>query len=103
MSGDSHASLKFVWFSQHEQNSPLTPPSTSTSLSPSHLANIGKLVEDMEMKMRSLLKEVYFSKTRDITHDLRSMSSLGEVRRRAGVQKELVGLLKVKGQGMGSG
>ncbi|KAG0148772.1 hypothetical protein CROQUDRAFT_654339 [Cronartium quercuum f. sp. fusiforme G11] len=88
---------------QHEQTSPLTPPSTSTSLSSSHLANIGRLVEEMEMKMRSLLKEVYFSKTRDITHDLRSMSSLDELRRRAGVQKELVGLLKVKGQGIGSG
>lgn len=52
--------------------------------------------------MRSLLKEVYFSKTRDITNDLRTIQSLDELKRRAGVQKELVGLLKVKGQGMSS-
>ena len=28
----------------------------------SHVINIGKMVEDMELKMRSLLQEVYFGK-----------------------------------------
>src|SRR5690348_10136968 len=28
----------------------------------SHIANIGRLVEDMELKMRNLLQEVYFGK-----------------------------------------
>jgi capping protein beta len=73
-------------------------PSTSSTLSPTHLPNIGKLIEEMELKMRNLLKEVYFSKTRDVVNDLRSVNNLGEMRQRMGVQKELVGLLKVKGQ-----
>ena len=32
----------------------------------SHIANIGKLVEDMELKMRNLLQEVYFGKAKDV-------------------------------------
>ncbi len=42
----------------------------------SHVANIGKMVEDMEYKMRNLLQEVYFGKARDIVGDLRSMCTL---------------------------
>lgn len=38
----------------------------------SHIANIGKLVEDMELKMRNLLQEVYFGKAKDVVGDLRS-------------------------------
>ncbi|KKY24941.1 putative f-actin capping protein beta subunit [Phaeomoniella chlamydospora] len=37
-----------------------------------HVANIGRLVEDMELKMRNLLQEVYFGKAKDIVGDLRS-------------------------------
>jgi capping protein beta len=39
----------------------------------SHVANIGKMVEDMELKMRNLLQEVYFGKAKDVVGDLRSM------------------------------
>jgi capping protein beta len=51
----------------------------------SHVANIGRLVEDMELKMRNLLRkspfgtgvltsaeEVYFGKAKDVVGDLRS-------------------------------
>lgn len=56
----------------------------------SHIVNVGKLVEDMELKMRNLLRksccfssyavgrtnwaveEVYFGKAKDIVGDLRS-------------------------------
>jgi len=38
-----------------------------------HVANVGKLVEDMELKMRNLLQEVYFGKAKDVVADLRSM------------------------------
>ena len=57
----------------------------------SHIANIGKMVEDMELKMRNLLRassfpprlpaapnefteEVYFGKAKDVVGDLRSES-----------------------------
>ena len=39
----------------------------------SHVVNIGRLVEDMELKMRMLLQEVYFGKAKDVVGDLRSM------------------------------
>lgn len=34
-----------------------------------HIANIGRLVEDMEIKMRNQLQEVYFGKTKDIVNE----------------------------------
>lgn len=37
-----------------------------------HISNIGRLVEDMELKMRNLLQEVYFGKAKDVVGDLRS-------------------------------
>ncbi|KAH9466338.1 hypothetical protein MJO28_001054 [Puccinia striiformis f. sp. tritici] len=83
---------------QSEQTYPLVTPSTSSTLSPTHLPNIGKTIEEMEIKMRNLLKEVYFSKTKDVVNDLRSVNNLVDLRQRLGVQKELVGLLKTKGQ-----
>jgi capping protein beta len=42
--------------------------------SSSHIANIGTLVEEIESKLRNILNEVYFGKTRDIVGDLRSKS-----------------------------
>ncbi|CAH7682769.1 F-actin-capping protein subunit beta [Phakopsora pachyrhizi] len=96
--GSDQLSLSGSMTRQFEQSFPLTTPSTPNTLSPTHLSNIGKLIEEMELKMRNLLKEVYFSKTRDIVNDLRSSSSLTEQRKRVGVQRELVGLLKGKGQ-----
>jgi hypothetical protein len=46
----------------------------------SHVANIGKMVEDMELKMRNLLQEVYFGKAKDVVGDLRSMQQFHCVR-----------------------
>ncbi|KAK4984539.1 F-actin-capping protein subunit beta [Elasticomyces elasticus] len=37
-----------------------------------HVINVGKMVEDMESKMRNLLQEVYFGKAKDVVGDLRS-------------------------------
>lgn len=51
------------------------------------------MVEDMEIKMRNLLSEVYFGKTRDIVYDLRSVESLEKARRQRDLQKELVGMM----------
>lgn len=50
----------------------------------SHVANIGKMVEDMELKMRNLLQEVYFGKAKDVVGDLRSMTypKHGDMKRR---------------------
>jgi capping protein beta len=41
-----------------------------------HIANIGRMVEDMENKMRQTLNEIYFGKTKDVLNDLRSVGDL---------------------------
>uniref|UniRef100_A0A915JD44 F-actin-capping protein subunit beta n=1 Tax=Romanomermis culicivorax TaxID=13658 RepID=A0A915JD44_ROMCU len=43
-----------------------------------HLVNIGRMVEDVENKMRSSLNEIYFSKTCNVVNNLRSMQSQQE-------------------------
>jgi capping protein beta len=60
----------------------------------SHVQNVGRMVEDMEIKMRNLLQEVYFGKTRDVVYDLRSLDDLEKARRQRELQKELVGFIK---------
>lgn len=37
-----------------------------------HIANIGTLVEDVEFKLRSMLQEVYFDRTRNVLADIRT-------------------------------
>ncbi|RUS25447.1 F-actin capping protein [Jimgerdemannia flammicorona] len=58
-----------------------------------HIANVGRMVEDMELKMRNLLQEVYFGKTKDIVNDLRSIGSIKESKKQADIQRELLGKL----------
>lgn len=62
--------------------------------SSSHIVNMGRLIEDMEIKMRNLLQEVYFGKTRDVVFDLRSLENLEAARRQRELQKELVGFIR---------
>lgn len=60
----------------------------------SHIANIGRLVEDMELKMRNLLQEVYFGKAKDVVGDLRSVGSLSEGQRDRETQREIIGSMR---------
>jgi capping protein beta len=60
----------------------------------SHIANIGRLVEDMELKMRNLLQEVYFGKAKDVVGDLRSIGSLSDGQRERDTQRELIGSMR---------
>jgi hypothetical protein len=46
----------------------------------------GRLVEDMENKIRSTLNEIYFGKTRDIVNGLRSVQPLAEARKTKDLQ-----------------
>lgn len=72
---------------QHEVDGTLTDAT-------SHIANTGRMIEDMEIKMRNLLQEVYFGKTRDIVFELRSTEGLERARQQRALQKELVGFIK---------
>lgn len=57
----------------------------------SHVANVGRMVEDMELKMRNLLQEVYFGKAKDVVGDLRSLQTLSEANRDRATQREVIG------------
>jgi len=72
---------------QIEQDCPLSDFS-------SHIANTGRMIEDQEIKMRNLLQEVYFGKTKDVVYDLRSVDSLERAKMQKDLQKELAGLLR---------
>nr|ACO12007.1 F-actin-capping protein subunit beta [Lepeophtheirus salmonis] len=61
-----------------------------------HIANIGRMVEDMENKIRNTLNEIYFSKTRDIVHGLRSTRTLEDEKAQEEFRKELLGYLQTK-------
>ncbi|KAJ8473762.1 hypothetical protein ONZ45_g16170 [Pleurotus djamor] len=84
---EGEVSLSGSMTRQVEQDWPLQDAS-------SHISNTGKMIEEMEIKMRNLLQEVYFGKTRDIVYDLRSIDDLERARRQRELQKELVGFIK---------
>lgn len=79
-------SIATIDFSQVEQDA-------SISESSPHIANIGRMVEDMENKIRSTLNEIYFGKTKDIGNGLRSIQSLDDQRQQAGMKQELAAAL----------
>ena len=64
-----------------------------------HITAIGHMVEDMELRMRNFLDQIYFGKTKDVTSEVRSIGSLSESEDRAALQRNLImGLRKAQGQ-----
>ncbi|KAH9809180.1 F-actin capping protein, beta subunit [Teratosphaeria destructans] len=57
----------------------------------SHVVNIGRMVEDMETRMRNLLQEVYFGKAKDVVGDLRSIQPLSEAGRDRAAHRDVIG------------
>ena len=85
----------------------------------SHISNVGRFIEGMEIKMRNSLQDVYFSssspsfslllpllesgahsawlvETKDVVSSLRSTAGFAEGKKRNALQGELVGLLRGK-------
>lgn len=75
---------------QVEQDAPVSEASP-------HIANIGRMVEDMENKIRNTLNEIYFGKTRDIVNGLRSVQPLSDSRQQDALKKDLVNAIFAKG------
>jgi len=59
-----------------------------------HIANIGRLVEDMEIKLRTTLETIYFGKTKDIVNQLRSMMGSSLMKTQAMMTAGIVGSMK---------
>lgn len=54
-----------------------------------HIANIGRMIEDIENKMRSGLSEIYFGKTKDIINDTRSVNGVQDDKQRRAFQEDI--------------
>lgn len=59
-----------------------------------HIANIGRLVEDMENSIRNSINEIYFGKTKDLVNDMRSVKNLSEKDSMIKITDELKNRLK---------
>jgi len=54
-----------------------------------HIANIGRMVEEMENKIRNTLNEIYFGKTKDIVNGLRSIEPLANQQQQDALRQDL--------------
>lgn len=59
-----------------------------------HIANIGRLVEDMEIKLRTTLETIYFGKTKDIVSQLRSMMGASVMKAQSQLAANIAGAVK---------
>uniref|UniRef100_A0A6M2DLZ5 F-actin-capping protein subunit beta n=1 Tax=Xenopsylla cheopis TaxID=163159 RepID=A0A6M2DLZ5_XENCH len=59
-----------------------------------HIANIGRMVEDMENKIRNTLNEIYFGKTKDIVNGLRSIQPLSDQKQQTALKNDLYAALQ---------
>lgn len=71
---------------------------SAVSESSPHIANIGRLVEDMENKIRNTLNEIYFGKTKDIVNGLRSTMPMEDLKTRENLRIDLAQALKNRQQ-----
>ncbi|KAK6176424.1 hypothetical protein SNE40_014713 [Patella caerulea] len=70
----------------------------SVSDSSPHIVNIGKMVEEMENKNRTVLNDIYFGKTKDIVNSLRSFAPIDDKKKGMAFQKDLVAALAKRTQ-----
>jgi len=80
---------------QFEQDCPVSENSP-------HIANMGRMVEDMENKIRSTLNEIYFGKTRDIVNGLRSDKPLLDQKAQADLKADLFAAISRRQAGKGT-
>eukprot|EP01135_Chromosphaera_perkinsii_P003293 Nk52_evm68s239 gene=Nk52_evmTU68s239 len=72
---------------QSEQEHPVTEANP-------HIANIGHMIEDMEIKMRSTIGLVYFGKTQDVVNDVRVIQGLEQSKKLKALQAEIANSMK---------
>jgi len=54
-----------------------------------HLINIGRMIEEMENRLRQTIETIYFGKTKDIVNELRQSVSVGILKQRQNVSKSI--------------
>jgi len=61
-----------------------------------HVYNIGRMVEDMEIKLRTTLEQIYFGKTKDIANQLRSVMASSSLKIQQDMQSQIKSALNKK-------
>ena len=61
-----------------------------------HIPIMGRMVEEMESRMRSSLQEIYFGKIHDVVNEIRPVMPAGYLRHQADLQREMLGRLNLK-------
>lgn len=74
-----------------------TESDAPVSESSPHIANIGRMVEDLENKIRNTLNEIYFGKTHNFVSGLRSVQSLQEKSQHEALKNDLAQALLNRG------
>jgi len=59
-----------------------------------HLINMGRMIEDMEFKLRTTIETIYFGKTKDIVNELRQMTSIGIMKEKENMQRKIGGAMR---------
>jgi len=54
-----------------------------------HLMNMGRLIEDMENKLRNTIDIIYFGKTKDIVNELRQTTPIPIMKEKQSAQKAI--------------
>jgi len=54
-----------------------------------HITNIGRMIEEMELKVRQTIEIIYFGKTKDIVNDLRQVVATAETKEKRDKQKAI--------------
>jgi capping protein beta len=57
---------------------------------------MGRLIEDMESKMRNAIQDIYFGKTKDIVNEIRSVTDLIEAQKQTAIKNELAAKLSAR-------
>lgn len=71
---------------------------SQVSESNSHIVNIGRLIEDMENKIRNVMNEIYFGKTRDIVNSFRSTIAPDDAKKMDLLKNDLAAALRNRSQ-----
>jgi capping protein beta len=54
-----------------------------------HVSNVGRMVEEMEIKLRNILDQIYFGKTKEVVNELRSVTSTTIMNQRKDLQRQI--------------
>lgn len=59
-----------------------------------HVVNMGRMIEEMESRMRGALQEIYFGKTHDVVNEIRPVVPAGFLRHQGDLQREMASRLQ---------